>query len=338
MTAFEDRVAGAALGQAVGDALGFHVERQGPEAAAAFALAWLRGAPGPEPMRGGFPVGQVSDDTQCSQVLVGEALRLGRHDRAAHARALVRSVGRLVGSGSNTRRMLGSLASAPGFDEGDLDRALSIRDTALAHAPHLPTNGVAMRAWPHAVLFAGRAALADSVLADAALTHAHPESGACAVTCALATRLLFEGVAVADLLDRLEREMPVRGEVASLALARRLLDLAPRAAADAVWSVSGEPPEWRSVSPAALPTVAWALRSLVAGGGSVEEVLREALSCGGDVDTTAALAGGWYGAAHGPDSLPAHVAVRVRDRDAWGFHGLVARARAFAALGEEAAR
>lgn len=243
-------MAGAALGQAVGDALGFPVERQGPEAADSFAAAWLSGAPGPEPMRDGFPVGQVSDDTQCAQVLVGVALRLGRHDRAEHAAALVRSVDALVGSGSNTRRMLRGLASAPGFAEGDLDRALAGRDAALAHAPHLPTNGVAMRAWPHAVLHADRDALADSVLADAALTHANPESGACAVTCALATRLLFEGVAVSALLDRLEREMPSRGELASLVLARRLLGLGPRAAADAVWSVSGEPPEWRSVSPA----------------------------------------------------------------------------------------
>ena len=220
----------------------------------------------------------------------------------------------------------------------ELDRALAGRDAVLAGAPHLPTNGVAMRAWPHAVLHADRAALADSVLADAALTHAHPESGACAVTCALATRLLFEGVAVAALLDRLEREMPVRGETGSVALARHLLGLDPRTAADAAWSVSGKPPEWRSVSPAALPTVAWALRSLVAGGGSAEDVLRDALSCGGDVDTTAALAGGWYGAAHGPDALPAHVAARVRDRDAWDRHGLTARARAFAALGSEPAR
>ncbi len=64
-----DRLAGALLGLAVGDALGFVVEAEPPDVAAAYAGQL---APGriPERSHGAFPLGQYSDDTQLARELL----------------------------------------------------------------------------------------------------------------------------------------------------------------------------------------------------------------------------------------------------------------------------
>lgn len=333
---FAERVAGAAIGQASGDAFGFQVERGGPQRAADHVRGWLRGGVPSDPLRDGYALGQVSDDTQASRVLVRSVLDNGAPDGLRHARSLAEAADDLVGGGGNTLRMLRALSAAPSLGSGDLAAALRERDATVdadPEATHAASNGVVMRAWPHAVIHADRAALSSAVLADAALTHRHPESGACAVTCALATRLLFEGVEPARLPDALRREMPSGGETGTLDLADALEAAGP-GAADLAWRTAGKPRLWRSVFPGAQVTVAWALLALRRGwdvGGT--EVLALAVGQGGDVDTTAGLALGWMGAAYGTPAVPAWLADRVTDRGRWGRRELDAEARAFAALG-----
>ncbi len=338
---FADRVAGAALGQASGDAFGFQVERGGPRLAAAHVDGWLRGGEARDPARDGHPLGQVSDDTQASRVLVRSVLSQGRLDALHHARALAAAADDLVGGGGNTLRMLGALAAAPALAGGDLPAALVQRDALVDSdargSAHAASNGVVMRAWPHAVLHRHGEALARSVLADAALTHRHPEAGACAVTCALATRLLFEGADPGRLHEALRREMPAGGETGSLDLADALCAAGPDAP-DLAWREAGRPRVWRHVFPGARVTVAWALLALRLGhpeGGA--RVLALAVEPGGDVDTTAGLALGWMGAAQGTDAVPGWLADRVTDRGRWGRREIEADARAFAALGAEPA-
>ena len=338
MTAFMDGVVGAALGQAGGDAFGFQVERSGPGPAAAHVNGWLHEGTDPEPMRDGYALGQVSDDTQCARLLMAGVVASGRYDLLAHAQALVGSAGDLVGAGGNTLRMLRALSMTDGLARGDIAAALAEREDALdAAGPGEASNGAVMRAWPHAVLHADRRALAEAVLADAALTHAHPESGACAVTAALATRLLLEGVEVCELLPALRDGMPTGGETGSVDLAERL-GTAGDGAPDMVWDEAGRPPAWRSVAPGARVTVAWALHALVRGSArnpDANAVLAGAVSAGGDVDTTAALAMGWFGASVGPGFLQPWLVRRVTDRGRWGPDNLAALAGRFADLGVE---
>ena len=48
-----------------------------------------------------------------------------------------------------------------------------------------------------------------------------------------------------------------------------------------------------------------------------------AIAVGGDVDTTAAMAGAISGAYLGLEAVPAHLAGRLTDQDAWGWTELI---------------
>ena len=265
MLTFEDRVAGAAVGQAVGDALGFHMEQKPPEVALPYAEAWLRDGTGPEPRREGYPVGQVSDDTQCARATMLAVAEAGRWDLCAVAEGLIAIRDDMVGPGRTVSGALRYLRDRASPRLADMRNVLGAR--AREGGSMAPTNGAAMRIWP--VAAAGPGNLFERARWCARLTHDSPEAVAGAVVTALAARAAFEGDDPKGLLARLAAECVGEPEAAAIvATAADWTGIGDEEARAAAWECSGREAKWRSVSPRALPTVAWALRSYVLGDGA----------------------------------------------------------------------
>ncbi|MEV6160908.1 ADP-ribosylglycohydrolase family protein [Streptomyces sp. NPDC052052] len=270
-----DRVAGAVVGSAVGDALGAPFE---------FGPAGVYTARFPEGIGtmcggGGWDPGEATDDTQMA-VLIAESL--------------------LEQGGLDLPDMFGRFRRWAAGDPKDI--GLQTEDVLTSDAPwdlaaalHFQINGRAagngslMRAAAPAVYFAraGCGATMDAARRIAALTHGD--------------RAAWEGTAVFHELVRvaLEGDDP-------LAAVPRTLDLVHedhRARWASVLSPDWHPDQATEFNGAVWPclgTALWALRTT----GTYEEALAAAVDVGGDTDTVAAVTGGLAGAVHGFEAIP----------------------------------
>ncbi|MCZ6524652.1 MAG: ADP-ribosylglycohydrolase family protein, partial [Alphaproteobacteria bacterium] len=110
------------------------------------------------------------------------------------------------------------------------------------------------------------------------------------------------------------------------------LALAPEAASGPISRAGLEPGHqgeaWPGISPFVVPSVLWSLYAVLRSPDDYWETMCTAIAVGGDVDTTAAMAGAVSGARVGLEGLPLDLARRLGDRGTWGFEELVALARA----------
>ena len=288
MTVVRDRVEGALLGGACGDALGVPYE---------FGSAPL--APGEQPrMIGGglgpYAPGEWSDDTQMSVVIARVAATDGLRDEAALDRVVEGWVEWLGGGasdvGNQTRTVLGEVAAGA--------RRQPAQDARLAsYALHAQTgrtagNGSLMRTAPVALAFLDDpGALAERARAISGLTHADALAGdACVLWCHAIRRAVLDGE-MPDLVA-LAVDLPVERRtqwVDWIAEAERRspADFAPNGfvvtALQAAWS---------------------AIRHPAGDGPPVVASLGAAVHAGDDTDTVAAIAGALLGAVHGASALP----------------------------------
>ncbi|MFG3305633.1 ADP-ribosylglycohydrolase family protein [Streptomyces wuyuanensis] len=273
-----DRVAGAVLGSAVGDALGAPFE---------FGLPGVYTAKFPDGVGemcggGGWDPGEATDDTQMA-VLVGESLlERGGFDPADMFDRFRRwAAGDPKDIGLQTEQVLGS------GDPWELAAALHFRVNGRAAG-----NGSLMRAATSAVYFAGagRAATMAAARRIAALTHGDAAA--------------WEGTAVLHELIRvaLEGDDPVSPGAVTAALDEVHADHRERWAV--VLAPDWHPDDATEFNGAVWPCLGsalWALRTT----SSFEESLGSAIDLGGDTDTVAAVAGALSGAVYGAGAIPA---------------------------------
>jgi ADP-ribosylglycohydrolase len=81
--------------------------------------------------------------------------------------------------------------------------------------------------------------------------------------------------------------------------------------------------EWDGVSPFVTCSVLWSLYSFLRTPEDYWQTICTAIAVGGDVDTTAAMAGAMSGAHLGLEALPQSLASRLTDQGAWGLEQLV---------------
>jgi ADP-ribosylglycohydrolase len=96
--------------------------------------------------------------------------------------------------------------------------------------------------------------------------------------------------------------------------------LGPGHAAQRIATAGVEPgrdPGWRGISPFVIPSVLWALYAFLRAPGDWEGCVHTAIVVGGDVDTTAAMAGAMVGARIGAAALPQADLDRLEDRGRW---------------------
>jgi ADP-ribosylglycohydrolase len=100
----------------------------------------------------------------------------------------------------------------------------------------------------------------------------------------------------------------------------------PERAAPRIARIGSEPSYsdgWEGISPFVTPSVLWSLFSVLHSPGKYWEAVCTAIAVGGDVDTTAAMAGAIAGASVGLQGIPPELCGLVTDQGEWGYDALV---------------
>ena len=278
-----ERVRGALLGLAVGDALGAPLEGKSRAEIASRDDAPVRRMVGGR--REGFEPGDVTDDTQMAMALAESMVEVGGYDPDAALRAYVGWFGGgAPDAGPTTGQVLAAVAEGEHWSAATRRHGESNPDATV-------TNGALMRTTPIALALAGNEeGIRDATVADAALTHYDPLAGKVAVFHnLLISHLVTTGLAAARAMcsepghidDRIEDV--VHPAVAETRLyAERLAEDQP------TWIVTT-----LGVGLAALFTAE-----------SFEEGVVWAVNLGGDTDTNGAVTGALLGARFGAEQIP----------------------------------
>ncbi len=314
----EEQFRGCLVGQALGDALGFVVEGDPPEVCREYVAEVLArdGVPG----RVRFSFGQYSDDTQLARELVQSYAACGRFDPEDYARRIrdIFSEGRIVGRGRSTQEAADKLARGVPWHEAGTP-------------PPAAGNGSAMRAGPIGLIFHDDPeGLVRAATEQGVITHADPRcsAGAIAIAGAVSLALRARPVEPASFLARLA-ELSEKVEPRFASYLRRLARWLPLPPEEAVRHISGEGQEqgpsrrWHGIPPFVVGSVLWSLYSFLKSPDDYRSTIRTAIAVGGDVDTTAAMAGAISGAHLGLSAIPRNLAHRLNDRGTWEFAELI---------------
>ena len=313
--ALESRFAGSLIGQCLGDALGFVVEGYPAAACRDYVDGLLRSGRAGERGRAPFAFGQYTDDSQLARELMSSYVACGGFEPADYARrvAAIFTENRIVGRGRTTEAAALRLAEGVPWDQ------------AGTPAPHAG-NGSAMRAGPVGLLFHDDlAALPGAAHDQGRITHADPRCSAGAVAIAGAVALALKGEAAEPgqlAAWAAPYDASVAGEIERL---DHWLALTPEAAAPEIARAGLQPgfsDIWDGISPFVTSSVLWSLYAFLRSPDDYWETTCTAIAVGGDVDTTAAMAGAISGAYNGLDALPAQLAGRLNDQGTWGFEAL----------------
>lgn len=331
-----DQFAGCLIGQCLGDALGFPVEGMPRDVCRDYVESGLRADPVRPRSHSAFPFGQYTDDSQLArELLVSYAERRGfvAEDYASRI-ADIFAAGRIVGRGRATEAAARRLI-----------RGVPWREAGTP--PPAAGNGSAMRAGPVGLLFGDAPGEMIRVATEQGMiTHRDPRcvAGSIAIAGAVALAMQDKIIDGQDLAGRLvEWTSPASEEFARcLSELPEWLELTPD---DALGPISRAglantaDAAWPGVSPFVVGSVIWSLYSFLRSPDDYWETICTAISAGGDVDTTAAMAGAISGARLGLDALPRDLARRVEDQGDWSFDELRALAEnAHAVYAERVAR
>lgn len=289
MTVPYDRIYGALIGQAVGDALGAPTEGMSREAITS-TYGWV------EDFVRDDPAG--TDDTEYAVLSARTILKRGHELTLADVTAAWRDT---------------LLGQEGGFDHGGFSEMAAIKNLrAGLVAPQtgsdnceMWSDGTAMRITPVGVFCAGDPGEAARLAAiDAQVSHARDGIYcAQAIAAAVAVALVessWEAVIAAGLGAVPPDSWSARTIAKAVDIGRRAPDL--RAAVDELYdeiSIFHYP--WADVAPEA---TALAFGVLAAARGDYVEAVLGGVNVGRDADTIAAMAGGMAGALHGAQAVP----------------------------------
>ncbi|MFO8012710.1 MAG: ADP-ribosylglycohydrolase family protein, partial [Phycisphaerae bacterium] len=313
----KDRFRGCLIGQCLGDALGMPVEGASRTACRRYVDAVVRPGRPPERGRGPFPFGQVTDDSQLARELL-ESYTLARgFDPVDYARRIADlfAEGRIVGQGRATTLAAERLQAGVPWDEAGTP-------------PPQAGNGSAMRAGPVGLMAPEDPDRLVRIACDQGrITHADSRCSAGAVAIAGAVALaLRPGPLEPEAFAATLAGWAGRVEPAFAATLAHLPEWAAMADDEALprIAVQGLEPARRDLYPAdrltpfVVPSVLWSLRAFLVSPDDYLAAMATAVGCGGDVDTTAAMAGAVSGARLGLAALPQDLAGHLTDRGTWG--------------------
>jgi ADP-ribosylglycohydrolase len=315
-----ERFAGCLIGQCLGDALGFPVEKESAATCGQYIEECVKAGKLVANARGPFAAGQYTDDSQLARELAISLVACRGFDPSDYAGRLARLFveghvvwgGRVVGEAA--RRIA---AGVPWQQAG-------------SPAPNA-SNGSAMRAAPVGLFFAQDVeALRAAAAQQSRITHQDVRSAAGAVAVAGATALALtesriDPEAISGKLAEWTREHdPLLAE--ALREMPQWLGLAPAEVFVRVCRVGTRPARydrWEGITPFVTHSVLWSLYAFLMYPESYLEAVCLALAAGGDVDTTAAMTGALVGARVGLGGIPAAMAMLVHDQGDWGYEQLV---------------
>ncbi len=315
-----ERFSGCLVGQCVGDALGFVVEGCSPAVCQRYVSETLDAEYAGERDHAALALGQYSDDSQLARELMQSYAAMGRFDPEDYAGRIadIFSEGRIVGRGRSTEEAAERLMRGVPWDEAGTP-------------PPSAGNGSAMRAAPIGLLFfddpEGMVRAADD---QGRITHRDPRCSAGAVSIAGAVALALPGGRIDPprFLARLAGWAGQIDESVADGIERLAgwVNLPAHEAAPLISSVGSALDHGdgqRGISPFVTSSVLWSLYSFLRSPKDYWGTIRTAIAVGGDVDTTAAMAGAVSGAYLGLQAIPCHLARRLTDRGTWGYTELV---------------
>jgi ADP-ribosylglycohydrolase len=309
------------VGQCLGDALGFVVEGCSPAVCRKYVSEMLNaGQAAAEGSRASLAFGQYSDDSQLARELMQSFAARGRFDPEDYARriAAIFSEGRIVGRGRSTQEAAERLARGIPWDEAGTP-------------PPSAGNGSAMRAGPIGLFyFDDPEGMVRAAHDQGRITHRDPRcsAGAVAIAGAVALALRGEQIDTSRFLTRLTGWAGQMDESVAYAIERLAgwVDLPAKEAAPLIASVGRTPDYvdgWQGISPFVTSSVLWSLYSFLRSPEDYWETVCTAIAVGGDVDTTAAMAGAISGAYLGLQAIPRRLAQYLTDQGTWGFAELI---------------
>jgi poly(ADP-ribose) glycohydrolase ARH3 len=284
-----DGARGALLGTFVGDAVG---------------MPWT-GLPAnrvPDVLEmadGRLPRGSYTDDTEMTVAVAESLIECGEVVEEHLADQLLKHATSLRGYGASTTAVFHQLSRGTPAAVA----ARQVRDKQGSAG-----DGAAMRVAPIAVRFADRApALVENAARSARVTHVHPVGVDSAVVQAAAIAAALTGADV----------HAAAAARASTEQIREVLLIAARLAASGAEpaDVAGATPR-SPAAPAALCRAIWCATAH----DDFEAVVSAAVRCGGDTDTTAAMAGAIAGARFGASAIPTRWLDQLEDGDRGRTH------------------
>lgn len=320
-----ERYSGCLIGQCLGDALGFVVEGYPPEICQEYVEETLRKQRARERGRDPFPFGQYTDDSQLARELMQSYVTCRKFDPADYASRIcaIFEEGRIIGHGRATTEAAGRLAQGVSWKEAGTP-------------PPAAGNGSAMRAGPVGLFFfddPGR--LIRAAYDQGRITHRDPRCSAGAVAIAGGVALALQGGPIhgGHFLSQLSDwartiEESVASAIRQLA---EWLSLPPEKAVTFISRAGLAPDEtggWEGVSPFVTASVLWSLYSFLRSPEDYWETICTAIAVGGDVDTTAAMAGAISGAYLGLKAIPSGFTHHLTDQGAWRLGELIQLAQA----------
>lgn len=315
-----DRYAGCIVGKALGDAIGFLVEGRSPKDCQHFVDRFLLSERIFKFQRGPFSFGQYSDDTQLARELMQSFVLCQGFDAKDYGKriATIFSDELIVGRGRATTNAAKRLASGvPPEKAGE-------------PAPSAG-NGSAMRAGVVGLFFSDDLdQVAEVARKQGEVTHRDPRASAGAVAMAVGCALLLHNESLEP--RPFLQDVAKHCESVDLDFSQSLLKLLewialPSQDAAELIQVEGKDPEhkedWWGISPFVIGSVLWAFYSFLKHPRDYMGTIREAIAVGGDVDTTAAMAGALSGAYLGFEAIPKDYRDTLNDQGVWTSKDLV---------------
>ncbi|GAA1516243.1 hypothetical protein GCM10009761_18340 [Agromyces terreus] len=312
-----DRVEGALLGGAIGDALGYPIEFSKGSELGEIIVTY-----------GGFPVGDgsISDDTQLTLFTVEELSSLTHDDvravrRASHSANVrwygtqVRQAPDAAATGLATESWLYA-RRAPGMTMmGSIGEVAHQSDAALVMDAVNESKGcgTVMRAAPYGLVPGWTPRFAfDAAASAAALTHGHPTAAEAAGATAMIVRLLVDGLSPVDAVQHTVGFLALAGGAGETIAALRSACELVLAGAPTRTRVESLGDGWTAEEALAIAVYA---ALAFPGPEHIGDALALAVSHDGDSDSTGAICGNLLGAAHGRGALPPGLVDQVEGRD-----------------------
>ncbi len=263
-----------------------------------------------------YGFGQYSDDTQLTRELLSSYVERKGFDPQHFAGRIVRlyKEGRAVGWGGATSRSAQRLIDGVPWDEA-------------GEPPPAAGCGSAMRSGGVGLIsFDDTEELLEVATTQSIITHrdVRAQAGSVCVAFAVGFVLVEKSFSRGELIDAaLEPVEKVdTGFAHGLFKLKQYVAVEPEKALPLIATEGGGAVEGEGLSPFVVPTVLWALYSFLRSPDDYLETIHTALGCGGDVDSTAAMAGAMSGAYLGEECLPEDVTERLTDQGEWEWQDL----------------
>lgn len=309
---------GSLIGQCLGDAVGFPVEGQPQTICKAYVEEIIEEGPGLR-ARPGYVFGQYTDDSQLARELIISCIISRSFNPEDYARRIadIFSKGKVVGGGNATLDAATRLAQGvPWYEAGTPSPSAG--------------NGSAMRAGPVGLIFFDQTeSLVKAAHDQSIITHRDIRCsvGSVAIAGSVALALVNRPVSKPDFINEISRLVAAIDPSAEIAFGSLInwVDLEPVDALRAIVSAGyafGDWQDWQGLTPFVTGTVLWSLYSFLHSPENYLKTIGTAIGVGGDVDSTAAMAGAISGAYLGVENLPGELITHLTDEETWGFDEL----------------